>query len=285
MAALVKDHKSLLLEEKLRENCCVGDEAKVKTLLDKGVDINAANKMNGWTPLHWAAKRGHKNIVELLLKEGAVTTTTTKKGETPASLASKQEIRDLICLPDGEAVEETVSESLPIVPNYIQNPPFIYLNGDEGKDSEDNDTLPFGLGRTLRKEPDTAMTSPAKRNGECLTSPPRKTIALDVDTSNLPGNLSIYQALSNSSVQNHVLTELVLKVRVADSQEQDFIEIEVDYNNLTFDNLLDVCCRELEINRTRVRKVRKLPNTIIRKDKDVGRLQQFQEIEIVQCFD
>lgn len=260
-----------LLEEKLRENCCIGDVAKVKILLKKGVNINAANRMNGWTPLHWAAKRGHKSLVELLLKEGAEKNCKTKKGETPYALASKDDVKELLCnSEEGEDVEqEIMSEDLPIIPNYIKNPPFVYMNNDDN-DSEISENLPFGLGRNLKSDDDTVIMSPVKRNRGSLVSPPRKTLALDVS-----GKLNGIQAVNN-------ISELVLKVRVASSDEEDFIEIEIDYDKLTFENLMDICCKELEIERDSVRKVRKLPNTIVRKDKDVGRLQQFQEIEIVQ---
>lgn len=77
------------------------------------------------------------------------------------------------------------------------------------------------------------------------------------------------------------LSELVIKVRVANSEERDFIEVEIDKECLSFEKLLTVCCQELGLQKGQVFKVRKLPNTIIRKDKDVRRLVDFQEVEIV----
>ena len=44
--------------------------AGVQAYLDAGVDINARDE-NGSTPLHWAALEGHKDIVELLINQGA----------------------------------------------------------------------------------------------------------------------------------------------------------------------------------------------------------------------
>ena len=78
-----------------------------------------------------------------------------------------------------------------------------------------------------------------------------------------------------------VVTELVLKVRVAHVSETDFIEIELDKTQLTFEALIDTMCSQLDIDRQLVTKVRKLPNTIVRKDKDVRRLVDFQELELV----
>ncbi|KAJ8363813.1 hypothetical protein SKAU_G00126440 [Synaphobranchus kaupii] len=77
--------------------------------------------------------------------------------------------------------------------------------------------------------------------------------------------------------------ELVLKVRIQNTQarENDFIEVELDRQELTYRSLLRVCCRELGISSDHVEKIRKLPNTMLRKDKDVARLQDFQELEVV----
>ncbi|KAM9394082.1 ankyrin repeat domain-containing protein 40 [Pholidichthys leucotaenia] len=77
--------------------------------------------------------------------------------------------------------------------------------------------------------------------------------------------------------------ELVLKVRIQNpsARENDFIEVELDRQELTYRSLLRVCCRELDISADHVEKIRKLPNTLLRKDKDVARLQDFQELEVV----
>ncbi|NWS68057.1 ANR40 protein, partial [Crotophaga sulcirostris] len=77
--------------------------------------------------------------------------------------------------------------------------------------------------------------------------------------------------------------ELVLKVRIQNPnlRENDFIEIELDRQELTYQELLRVSCRELGVNPEHVQKIRKLPNTMLRKDKDVARLQDFQELELV----
>ena len=36
------------LEERLREAASIGDENAVKCLINKGVDVNSQNAMNGW---------------------------------------------------------------------------------------------------------------------------------------------------------------------------------------------------------------------------------------------
>ena len=77
------------------------------------------------------------------------------------------------------------------------------------------------------------------------------------------------------------IAELVLKVREAESAERDFIEVELPRSALTFENLVELCCKELEVEPCNVIKIRKLPNTIVRKDKDVLRLREYQELEVV----
>lgn len=63
------------------------------------------------------------------------------------------------------------------------------------------------------------------------------------------------------------LLELVLKVRIQNpnARENDFIEVELDRQELTYRSLLRVCCRELDISAEHVEKIRKLPNTLLRK--------------------
>ena len=43
----------------------------IKLLLEKGANINIKDK-NGYTPLMWACKYNHTEIIELLLDKGAI---------------------------------------------------------------------------------------------------------------------------------------------------------------------------------------------------------------------
>ncbi|PWU14886.1 MAG: hypothetical protein C5B45_03805, partial [Chlamydiae bacterium] len=75
---------------------------EIKSLLEE-VDINHQDHA-GDTFLHAAVQEGHRDIVELLVKEGADVTMQNKKSKTPLDLAnnldhvhpSKQEIIDLV---------------------------------------------------------------------------------------------------------------------------------------------------------------------------------------------
>lgn len=73
----------------------------------------------------------------------------------------------------------------------------------------------------------------------------------------------------------------MLKVRIANCGDPDFIEVELPIGDLTYSRLLRLCTEELDVNPTHVTRVRKLPNTIVRKDKDVTRLKDGQELELV----
>ncbi|XP_078671071.1 uncharacterized protein LOC144911136 [Branchiostoma floridae x Branchiostoma belcheri] len=71
----------------LRITAWTGDEDKVKTLLQAGVQVNTENSQ-GETPLWDAVKGGHSNIVALLLQEGADPDMLDKTGFPPLHYAS-----------------------------------------------------------------------------------------------------------------------------------------------------------------------------------------------------
>lgn len=69
---------------------------------------------------------------------------------------------------------------------------------------------------------------------------------------------------------------MILKVRLAHSMDEDFIEVEVQKSELTYAKLMEVCCSELSLNPKYVERLRKLPNTRLRNDRDVQRIGQLQ---------
>jgi ankyrin repeat protein len=64
-----------------------GDKAKIRTLLDQRVDVNAA-QADGSTALHWAAFRFDIESANLLIRAGANPKAANRDGATPLSLAS-----------------------------------------------------------------------------------------------------------------------------------------------------------------------------------------------------
>ncbi len=75
------------------------------------------------------------------------------------------------------------------------------------------------------------------------------------------------------------LVSTIVKVRIADSEETDFVEVDVE--RASFADLLRSSCEELGVTIGDVAKVRKLPNVVVRRDKDVARLIEGQELELV----
>jgi hypothetical protein len=82
-----------------------------------------------------------------------------------------------------------------------------------------------------------------------------------------------------SSPSSTTHPSVLVKVRVCGSGECDFVEVEV--KPVTYLALLAACCEELELASSDVAKIRKLPNVLIRKDKDVQRMRDGQELEVV----
>ena len=63
------------------------------------------------------------------------------------------------------------------------------------------------------------------------------------------------------------------------SGESDFVEVELA--TPTYHTLVSACCEELEVSLSEVAKIRKLPNVLVRKDRDVQRMTDGQELELV----
>ncbi|XP_063229570.1 ankyrin repeat domain-containing protein 40-like isoform X2 [Bacillus rossius redtenbacheri] len=220
------------LEESLREASCIGDIEAVEELISKGINVNSKHALNGWTALHWAAKRSHKHIVTLLLASGADPSLPTAKGERAAELCSSPEIRQLLGA-DPDTAQLDAGPALPITPAYLKYEPVDKL-GHKCRAS----------GRA-----DTAADS--------------------------------HLAVTSPRVMAQTSEELVIKVRVANSGDRDFIEVELPRADLTYSRLLRVCCEELGVSAGQVARVRKLPDTAVRKDKDVQRFRELQELELV----
>ncbi|KYB25929.1 ankyrin repeat domain-containing protein 40 isoform X1 [Tribolium castaneum] len=119
---------SSILEEKLREAACIGDIEAVLALLSQNLDINAKNSVNGWTALHWAAKRGNSQVADILLSHGANPKIQNLKGETPGNLCTNPETLALL----GEDPSQAPLDDAKFTPNYLKNAP---VNGqvDIGK--------------------------------------------------------------------------------------------------------------------------------------------------------
>ena len=368
--------------EKLREDCCNGYSHEVLKDIEEGAEVNSRNKVNGWTALHWAAKRNHDNIVIILLKHGANPNIKNINGELPVDLTSREDVKRLLTADiqnvlegrreqeksecdEGREVksDDSVKSSAPgavsFVPGYLANPVFPYAvatgnpiitqavdrgvskseqsvlvpgyianpvimtarassvtvdskeNSSEEKKVEPpllvpgyiaNPVIPYAVATGNQVAEDNTSKNSQEAGNE---NPVNFQVAGDFKQMFVPhvqqlGSLVNTYVNSMKSLEKPVeyrlynsckttpvatvfmstpVSELVLKVRVAGAD--DFIEVELNNKLLTYEELLNVCCKELNINRSQISKLRKLPNTIIRRDKDVKRLHPLQELEVL----
>lgn len=73
----------------------IGDQAKVKVLLKANPDLVSSKDDKGWTPLHYAAKSGHKDVAELLLASNADVNAREEGGDTPLHAAASFDQKDV----------------------------------------------------------------------------------------------------------------------------------------------------------------------------------------------
>ncbi|XP_044267835.1 uncharacterized protein LOC123013406 [Tribolium madens] len=73
----------------------------------------------------------------------------------------------------------------------------------------------------------------------------------------------------------------VLRMRVFKYPEEDFIETELDESQLTLEGVLELCAKELGLQRKDITRVRKLPETKIRSDADVKRFRRLEYLEVI----
>jgi ankyrin repeat protein len=79
-----------LAESPVADAAMKGDAAAVRSLIQQGADVNAAQG-DGMTALHWAATRGDTEIAEILIKASAALEPGTRIGEyTPLHIASRE---------------------------------------------------------------------------------------------------------------------------------------------------------------------------------------------------
>ena len=181
--------------------------------------------------------------------------------------------------------QSTAKADLHFVPNYLKYPSFPY----------------YDVQKSLKKLPHvqmvSAMDSPISHSTEththCSTSDSLCTEMKRLRLMKWPDGVERVSASNEAgcepcrhfpmqgphSVPSTTHPSLLVKVRVCGSGECDFVEVEV--GPVTYSALLTACCEELEVATGDVAKIRKLPNILVRKDRDVQRMKDGQELEVV----
>ena len=97
-----------------------GDVATVRSLLERGVDPNAAQG-DGMTALHWAAERGHEELARVLITAGAKLEPVTRLGAyRPVHLAAKGgHVRVLRALLEGGASPTVATSTGAVTPMHF----------------------------------------------------------------------------------------------------------------------------------------------------------------------
>ena len=218
------------------------------------------------TALHWACKRGHVEVVKHLLKFGADASVANFKGELPAHVTTSSDVLALV--PDvprhSRSGPGDPEFELPFIPNYLKNPPFPYYDMTQPPS------------QTAHKNSEsTTMTELLQAVSLCHSDP----VLVASYGCNSADQNSPAAPSSSPSSSSAINLPLIVKARLADSGECDFVEVEVEA--MSFQALLRACCEELEVSVMEVSKIRKLPNVIVRKDRDVQRMRTGQELELV----
>ncbi|KAK4288272.1 hypothetical protein Pmani_038691 [Petrolisthes manimaculis] len=264
-------------EEKLREACCYGDNEAVLALLSRGIDVNSQHEINGWTGLHWACKRGKVDTVRLLLGHNADSEVENNLGQQPYQLTNDTNILSLLGLDEPSEGEDRAdsSDTLPITPNYIVNPPMEYKVSTPSTSS--GKPVPNGVPESNGH---TKMLSLVNQSAHNSHSTPCSQSSLPANVIHQSSHPLPHPVSTHDNVARHS-KEIVVKVRMADSEDPDFIEVDIQRSHLNYSHLLTTCCRELALNPQMVERIRKLPNTRLRNDRDTQRLSEYTELEFV----
>ncbi len=89
----------------------------VPALLEAGMDGNDPNRVNGWTPLHYAAEKGNREIAELLIARGCDVNPLTVRGRTPLMLLDRyghEKMRELFLQNGAWDIELNSIEQTPL---------------------------------------------------------------------------------------------------------------------------------------------------------------------------
>ncbi len=67
----------------------------MNNFVENGADVKAAEN-DGRTPLHWAAEKGHLDVVKYLVEKGADVKAANNDGRTPLNMAARNSHLDVV---------------------------------------------------------------------------------------------------------------------------------------------------------------------------------------------
>ncbi|RNA35116.1 ankyrin repeat domain-containing 40-like [Brachionus plicatilis] len=108
------------------------------------------------------------------------------------------------------------------------------------------------------------------------SEPTKQTLEPEVNKKNSNGTTMAYSAPKVGGKE-------MVTIRIRSSFDEDFIEVDIDKQNLDFEGFKKLCRAELDhvSESYKIHKIRKLPNILVRNTNDIKRLQNEQEIEFV----
>src|SRR6266702_2234908 len=99
MGLLCSCHRNEVGGREIRYAAWKGDLARVQVLLKENPGLISSDDKTGETTLHWAANGGHKDVVDLLLADGARPDARDDSGYTPLHTAAyngRTDVADLL---------------------------------------------------------------------------------------------------------------------------------------------------------------------------------------------
>lgn len=82
----------------------LGEDQRALELIDKGAQVRRL----GWTPLHYAASKGHVSTAQLLLQHGALVNAPAPDGTTPLMMAARSGDRAMVNMLLQQGADPTV---------------------------------------------------------------------------------------------------------------------------------------------------------------------------------
>ncbi|KAI7862477.1 hypothetical protein BDF14DRAFT_1855201 [Spinellus fusiger] len=233
-------------EETLREVAALGNFKAVHHFIHSGVNINSQNKINGWTALHWAAHRGHENIVRLLLSNGASTCVTTKKLQTAYDLAQRHlSVAALLAVDGQHKVEVGPEPELPIVPVYMQNPDLqkTWLHPEEFAENK--------LENMVRQQAAVvAMTSSEPPHPPQATATHASFVAMDTSSSDTRQEIFVYLSTrSNETLLGSVYVENDTLAAVVEQMKEELDGLPAEFSIARHNGMMSIPISSKQMNK------------------------------------